>query len=102
MGMKPEDLRVIHALDQAETRIIDLVRHHPHLGDDATVALLDELGVRWQITGSPFYEFMYHVAWIGCHRVRILDDERDQIDLDLRGRNTHDDDNDDIPEPVGT
>lgn len=89
--MNKRNLKLVRDREHAETRVVDLRRANPQAAEDAGNQLLDQLHQQWIESGNSAYEFMYHVAWLGCVRSTELDEERAELD-----KQEHDDDEGDM------
>jgi hypothetical protein len=78
--MMNRDMKMLHDREQAEKRCVDLLRQYPELAQEAGNRLLDSLLESWAECECPFHEFIYHVGWLGCVRVRELNVERYKIE----------------------
>lgn len=88
--MNHDDIRLLHDVEQAETRLIHLIREYPKETSDAMEWLLNQALKRWAETESPTYEFIYVLVWLAFNKAKVLYDSSLLLDFEaLEGDTDH-------------
>lgn len=75
-----EDIKTLRDREEAEKRVVDILRAEPELMQQVGNRVLDNLVKQWNRDKGLCQEFAYIIMWLGLQRVSELDEEREVID----------------------